>query len=47
MRKRRQDIPVIFVKIATEMNQDPERGRRPWLSAEGLRRAYKKHAEEI
>ena len=47
IRKRRQGKPVTFAQMATEMNEDPERGRRPWLSAEGLRRAYKKYSEEV
>ena len=47
IRKRRQGISVTFAQIATEMNEDLGRGRRPWLSAEGLRRAYKKYSEEI
>ena len=47
IRKRRQGISVTFAQIAAEMNEDPGRGRRPRLSAEGLRRAYKKYSEEI
>ena len=38
---------MTFAEIVNEMNQDPGRGRRPWLSVEGFRWAYKKHSEEI
>lgn len=47
IRKRRQETPMTFAQIVNEMNQDPGRDRRPWLSVEGLRWAYKKHSEEI
>ena len=47
LRKRRRGERVTYAGVAEEMNRHPGRGRRPWLSAGGVRRAYKRYAEEV
>ena len=47
LRGRRRGERVTYAQVAEEMNGLPGRGRRPWLSAGGVRRAYKRYAEEV
>ena len=47
VRKRRRGEHVTYGEVAEEMNAHPGRGRRPWLTAGGLRRAYKRYANDV
>ena len=47
VRKRKRGESATYGSVADEMNSDPGRGRRPWLTVGGLRRAYKKYASDI
>ena len=47
LRGRRRGERVTYGGVAEEMNGRPDRGRGPWLTAGGVRRAFKRYHSDI